>query len=154
MMLMVLHQDDDEAVSSGDSSKFGSSLPSYQFPESAGNGEFIVPIELGTPPQKASIIIDTGSDLTWLQCQPCTSCFAQTDPVFDPSKSSTYKRLSCSTARCRDLLGQTCSSSTCSYGYAYGDGSMTQGYFSTETTTAALTTGGKSAVKLLLLIMP
>jgi len=120
----------------------------WKFLESAGVGEFIVPIYLGTPPQKASIIIDTGSDLTWIQSQPCISCYNQVDPIFDPSKSSTYKKLACSTTLCQELLGKQCSSNaSCTYDYGYGDGSQTYGYFSTESITVELTSGDKTTVQ-------
>src|SRR5438105_1675901 len=68
----------------------GEASSDWKFLEFAGFGEFMVPIQLGTPPQEASIIIDTGSDLTWIQSQPCNKCYTQADPIFDPSKSSTY----------------------------------------------------------------
>nr|PNR57271.1 hypothetical protein PHYPA_004265 [Physcomitrium patens] len=123
---------------------------SYEFPESAGYGEFLVPIYLGTPPQKAVVIIDTGSDLTWIQSEPCRACFEQADPIFDPSKSSTYNKIACSSSACADLLGtQTCSAAAnCIYAYGYGDGSVTRGYFSKETITATDTAGEEVKVDL------
>lgn len=119
----------------------------WKFPESAGVGEFLVPIYLGTPPQKASIIIDTGSDLTWIQSEPCASCFPQIDSIFDPSKSSTYKRVACSASSCKELANNACSTNgSCVYIYSYGDDSITEGYFSTESITVERTSGEKTAV--------
>ncbi|KAK6927689.1 Xylanase inhibitor, N-terminal [Dillenia turbinata] len=63
--------------------------------DSTGNGNFYTKLAFGTPEQTESLIIDTGSDLTWIQCQPCTSCYEQKGPIFDPSKSSTYSNTSC-----------------------------------------------------------
>lgn len=119
----------------------------WKFPESAGVGEFLVPIYLGTPPQKASIIIDSASDITWVQSQPCFYCYPQVDPIFDPSKSSTYKRLACSTYYCEELVTQCPSSASCVYAIHYGDGSDSEGYLSTESITVELTSGEKTAVQ-------
>lgn len=125
------------------------SVTDWKFPESEGMGEYLVPIYLGTPePQKASVIIDTGSDLTWIQSEPCSSCYPQEDPFFDPSKSPTYKRVQCNSTLCDELLGSGCSSSgDCAYSYFYGDGSQTWGYFSTESITVETTSCKKETVQ-------
>ncbi|CAL8995946.1 unnamed protein product [Prunus brigantina] len=63
-----------------------------------GSGNYIVTVSLGTPAKQLSLAFDTGSDLTWTQCQPCTgSCYKQTEPIFDPSLSASYKNISCTT---------------------------------------------------------
>ncbi|CAA7040899.1 unnamed protein product [Microthlaspi erraticum] len=36
-----------------------------------GSDNYIVRIGIGTPKQDLSLIFDTGSDLTWIQCRPC-----------------------------------------------------------------------------------
>ncbi|CAK9161446.1 unnamed protein product [Ilex paraguariensis] len=36
-----------------------------------GSGNYIVTVGLGSPKRDLSLIFDTGSDLTWTQCQPC-----------------------------------------------------------------------------------
>ncbi|KAE9620897.1 putative nepenthesin [Lupinus albus] len=35
------------------------------------NGEYLMTYSIGTPPVKILGIVDTGSDVLWLQCQPC-----------------------------------------------------------------------------------
>ncbi|XP_062099553.1 aspartyl protease family protein At5g10770-like [Humulus lupulus] len=105
-----------------------------------GSGNYIVTVGLGTPKKDLSLIFDTGSDITWTQCQPCAkSCYDQKEPIFDPSKSSTYSNVSCTSAECTTLKSATgntpaCSSgsSTCIYGIQYGDQSFSVGYFSKE----------------------
>lgn len=73
-----------------------------------GSGNYIVTVGLGTPKRDLSLIFDTGSDLTWTQCQPCTrSCYSQKEPIFDPSKSSSYANVSCSSSSCSDLTSAT-----------------------------------------------
>lgn len=103
-------------------------------PVSAGNGEFLMKLSIGTPPSSFSAIMDTGSDLIWTQCTPCTQCFHQSTPIFNPKKSSTFSKLSCSSQLCTALPSSTCSHG-CEYYYAYGDYSSTQGLLATETFT-------------------
>lgn len=100
----------------------------------AGNGEFLVNLAIGTPPVALPAILDTGSDLIWTQCKPCTNCYAQSTPIFDPSQSSSYSKLSCSSGLCKALPAATCSPN-CEYLYAYGDYSTTQGVMASETFT-------------------
>ena len=127
----------------------GKANSDWKFPEFVGAGDFMVSIVLGTPPVKASIIIDTASDLTWIQSQPCNSCHQQKDPMYDPSKSSTYNVLACSSPICDKLVQdkQCTSGQSCRYAYRYIDGSETDGYLSTETMTVSLTTGEISKVQ-------
>ncbi|KAG8082223.1 hypothetical protein GUJ93_ZPchr0014g46522 [Zizania palustris] len=107
-----------------------------QAPVHTGNGEFLMDLSIGTPALAYSAIVDTGSDLVWTQCQPCVDCFKQPTPVFDPSSSSTYAIVPCSSSYCGDLPTSTCtSSSKCGYTYTYGDASWTQGVLATETFT-------------------
>ncbi|GAB2213081.1 hypothetical protein Droror1_Dr00021099 [Drosera rotundifolia] len=104
-------------------------------PLSPGEGEYTMSLAIGTPAQTYSAIMDTGSDLIWTQCQPCTQCFNQTTPIFDPTQSSSFSVLSCSSQFCLDLQQETCSNNQCQYTYGYGDGSNTQGYMGSETFT-------------------
>ncbi|KAG7554843.1 Xylanase inhibitor N-terminal [Arabidopsis suecica] len=62
-----------------------------------GSGTYIVKIGIGTPKHDMSLLFDTGSDLTWVQCKPCTvNCYTQKEPIFNPSSSSSYHNVSCS----------------------------------------------------------
>ncbi|KAH7523929.1 hypothetical protein FEM48_Zijuj06G0064200 [Ziziphus jujuba var. spinosa] len=106
-----------------------------------GSANYIVTVGLGTPKTDLSLIFDTGSDITWTQCVPCSAsnCYSQQQPLFDPSKSTSYSNFSCSSQQCSMLTSdadetQSCSSPTspCIYGVTYGDGSYTTGYFSKE----------------------
>uniref|UniRef100_A0A2N9GGE4 Peptidase A1 domain-containing protein n=1 Tax=Fagus sylvatica TaxID=28930 RepID=A0A2N9GGE4_FAGSY len=42
---------------------------------------FVANISIGEPPSPQLLVIDTGSSLSWTQCQPCSSCFQQALPV-------------------------------------------------------------------------
>ncbi|CAN1342841.1 Protein ASPARTIC PROTEASE IN GUARD CELL 1 [Linum perenne] len=80
------------------------------------------------------MVLDTGSDVNWLQCDPCADCYTQTDPIFNPSASSTYSPVSCDSPLCSSLELSSCRSTPqqCLYQVNYGDGSFTTGDFVTE----------------------
>ncbi len=100
-----------------------------------GSGNYIVTVGLGTPKKDLSLIFDTGSSLTWTQCQPCVrSCYSQQEPIFAPSSSTSYSNITCNSPTCSQLNSATgttpsCSSSTCIYGIQYGDQSFSVGFF-------------------------
>lgn len=112
-------------------------VTNLESPVSPGGGEYLMQFAVGTPPQQFTAIVDTGSDLCWVQCSPCTRCFQQPDALFDPTASSTYSQASCTDALCQVLGSQSSCSrrSTCNYFYAYGDQSTTQGDLAFETVT-------------------
>lgn len=68
-------------------------------------GEYLVKLGIGTPQHYFSAAIDTASDLVWLQCQPCVSCYRQLDPIFNPRLSSSYAVVPCSSDTCSQLDG-------------------------------------------------
>ncbi|KAF9593049.1 hypothetical protein IFM89_019880 [Coptis chinensis] len=108
--------------------------------KSQGSGEYFARFGYGTPPKQLYTAIDTGSDITWIQCTPCdplNPCYPQTDPLFDPSMSSSYKPLACDSQQCSQLDRSRCytSTNTCAYRVDYGDNSFTEGDFVTETVT-------------------
>lgn len=108
---------------------------SVKSPIYTGSGEFLMELSIGTPPEKYSAILDTGSDLIWTQCKPCTDCFKQPTPIFDPKKSSSFSELSCSDSLCQALPQSSCGTDGCEYLYTYGDYSSTQGVLAYETFT-------------------
>ncbi|GFQ00571.1 protein aspartic protease in guard cell 1 [Phtheirospermum japonicum] len=82
------------------------------------------------------MVLDTGSDVVWVQCSPCRKCYTQTDPVFDPTKSTSFLGVTCESPICRRLDSPGCNNrKKCLYQVSYGDGSFTFGEFSTETLT-------------------
>ncbi|XP_006647806.1 aspartyl protease family protein At5g10770-like [Oryza brachyantha] len=119
--------------------KLGSSLDTL---------EYVISVKLGSPGVTQTVSIDTGSDVSWVQCNPCPAppCHAQADPLFDPAASSTYAAFSCGAAECAQLeqQGNGCgANSECQYGVQYGDGSTTNGTYSHDT----LTLSGADVVK-------
>ncbi|XP_031280335.1 aspartic proteinase CDR1-like [Pistacia vera] len=104
------------------------------------HGEYLINISIGSPPFQILAIADTGSDLIWTQCKPCSECFDQEAPFFDPTKSSTYKQLSCSSNQCQTLEGSSCSNDqTCLYSVSYGDNSFSRGDLAIDTVTLGST---------------
>ncbi|KQK09511.1 hypothetical protein BRADI_2g48400v3 [Brachypodium distachyon] len=96
------------------------------------SGEYFASVGVGTPPTPALLVIDTGSDVVWLQCKPCVHCYRQLSPLYDPRGSSTYAQTPCSPPQCRNP--QTCDGTTggCGYRIVYGDASSTSGNLATD----------------------
>ncbi|KAI9191403.1 hypothetical protein LWI28_008070 [Acer negundo] len=108
----------------------------FGYDQSIGLGEYYAKVDIGTPGQSVYVILDTGSDITWIQCKPCSiQCFKQPGPIFDPSKSSSHTTLPCKSSRCNLLSAsrppheQGCISDKCTYSSDYADGSFTHGFF-------------------------
>ncbi|CAN6182498.1 unnamed protein product [Urochloa humidicola] len=105
----------------------------------SGDLEYVVDLAIGTPPQRVSALLDTGSDLIWTQCAPCASCLSQPDPLFAPAASASYEPVRCAATLCSDIPHHGClrATDTCTYRYNYGDGTTTLGVYATERFTFA-----------------
>lgn len=106
-----------------------------------GSGQYFVDFFLGTPPQKFSLIVDSGSDLLWVQCAPCRQCYAQDSPLYAPANSSTFSPVPCLSSECLLIPateGFPCDfryPGACAYEYRYGDSSSSKGVFAYESAT-------------------
>ncbi|CAN6182701.1 unnamed protein product [Urochloa humidicola] len=109
---------------------------------SLDTSNYYITVGLGTPARDLSVEFDTGSDQSWVQCEPCDDCYKQHDPLFDPAKSSTYSAVSCGAQECREFgtQNQNCSSSSgdddddkCPYALSYGDNSRATGNLARDT---------------------
>jgi hypothetical protein len=100
-------------------------------------GKSLMVIGLGTPIVFNLVTIDTGSTISWVQCQPCQmlceSWTAEAGPTFDPRNSTTYQRMSCSSRGCADIheflgipFGCVDETDTCLYSLRYGSGPLAQ----------------------------
>lgn len=101
-------------------------------------GEFLMKMSIGTPPVEILPIADTGSDLTWIQCEPCANCSKQiTPPIFNPDNSSTYKTVPCTSELCHSVPETSCNATTntCQYSVSYVDKSLSHGDLATEIVT-------------------
>ena len=107
-------------------------------------GEYLVKYSVGTPPFNAFGFLSTGTNLIWLQCQPCKKCFPQPTPLFDSSKSTTYRTFPCASNTCKSVSGTFCShvpDKHCEYYINYMDGTLSQGELSEETLSLSSTNG-------------
>ncbi|CAN4080912.1 unnamed protein product [Withania somnifera] len=91
-----------------------------------GSGEYFVRIGVGSPARNQYMVLDSGSDIVWVQCQPCTQCYHQSDPVFDPSLSVSFTRVPCRSSICDRVENSGCHAGRCKYEVMYGDGSYTK----------------------------
>ncbi|CEG49198.1 Aspartyl protease [Plasmopara halstedii] len=87
-----------------------------------GLGTHYAEIYLGIPPQRASVILDTGSHYTALPCSSCHECGTHTDGLFNVSRSTTAKYIKCHEYQtCR-----SCENDRCIISQSYVEGSMWQ----------------------------
>ncbi|KAL6984287.1 hypothetical protein U1Q18_017666 [Sarracenia purpurea var. burkii] len=81
----------------------GSRFSSVVFPVTGNvypNGYYYVTLNIGRPPKPYFLDIDSGSDLTWLQCDaPCTKCSPAPHTLYKPSKD----RVTCNDPLCATL---------------------------------------------------
>lgn len=82
-----------------------------------GMGTHFAFIWVGTPPQRVSVIVDTGSHFTAFPCTGC-KCAKHMDPYFNPTASNTSSVLECP-------IG---SKKRCMVKQAYSEGSSWQAY--------------------------
>ncbi|XP_038678430.1 aspartyl protease APCB1-like [Tripterygium wilfordii] len=87
-------------------------------------------IKIGNPPKSFELNVDTGSALTWVQCDgPCLSCTLPPDRLYTPPEGSVVP---CGDPICALLQGDepNCEEPTdrCDYVIRYGDRSSTHGY--------------------------
>ncbi|XP_072997498.1 aspartic proteinase PCS1-like [Typha latifolia] len=93
------------------------------------NVTLMVSISVGTPPQNVSMVLDTGSELSWLLCN------GSSPSSFKPNASYSYRPLPCSSPTCqsqaRDLpIPPSCDPSTsgaCHVSLSYADASSYDG---------------------------
>jgi len=85
---------------------------------------YFVDLLVGTPPQRVSVILDTGSGVVAFPCASCTHCGKHIDPAFDFAKSSTAAWANCD----RSCSGR-CDRGKCTYYQGYTEGSAISGFW-------------------------
>ncbi|PHT45272.1 hypothetical protein CQW23_14430 [Capsicum baccatum] len=109
-----------------------------------GPGEYVASFTIGTQQIQSYLVIDTGSDLVWWQCEPCADdgCYNQHDPLYDSTTSGTYETLDCiaKSESCFTSDEVVCWHSTreCLYDVIYEEGSRTRGWIAEDTITFVL----------------
>jgi len=90
---------------------------------------FAAVLQIGTPvPQRQSVIIDTGSAITFVACTGCpaSKCSKHDDPNFVPARSETFRWEDCPS--CLSGTKFTCQSShQCKFNLHYYDGAGASG---------------------------
>lgn len=92
----------------------------------------IISLPIGTPPQTQQMVLDTGSQLSWIQCH--NKAPQKPPPAsFDPSHSSSFSVLPCTHPLCKPripdfTLPTSCDQNRlCHYSYFYADGTLAEG---------------------------
>ncbi|PSS30056.1 Aspartic proteinase [Actinidia chinensis var. chinensis] len=91
----------------------------------------IVSLPIGTPPQTQQMVLDTGSQLSWIQCKEKVK--PPPTKSFDPSLSSSFSVLPCNHPICKPrvpdfTLPTSCDQNRlCHYSYFYADGTLAEG---------------------------
>ncbi|KAH7444634.1 hypothetical protein KP509_02G086000 [Ceratopteris richardii] len=94
------------------------------------DGLYYVVARLGNPAREYFLDMDTGSDLTWLQCDaPCSNCAKGPHPLYIPRKGNL---VDCSHATCTSVQAGTkfaCDNGVgqCDYEVMYADGGYSLG---------------------------
>ncbi|WCJ37758.1 Eukaryotic aspartyl protease family protein [Euphorbia peplus] len=89
-------------------------------------GYYNVTINIGQPPRPYFLDVDTGSDLTWLQCDaPCRQCTEAPHPLYRPTSNLVL----CKDPICASLPGdRNCEDpDQCDYEVEYADGGSSLG---------------------------
>jgi hypothetical protein len=89
---------------------------------------WFVDLLVGSPPQRASVIVDTGSTICGFVCTVCKKCGKHIDSAFDIGLSSTATWSKCS----NDCPSGSCLDGKCSYSVAYTEGSSVAGLWFTD----------------------
>ena len=98
-----------------------------------GYGTHYIDLWVGTPPQRQTVIVATGSPATGFPCAGCVDCgeLYHTDTYFDPDQSSTFKGSDNYNCKFGIPLG-----AQCVIGVSYVEGSSWRGPESTDVTYA------------------
>ncbi|KAL5102020.1 hypothetical protein RYX36_006347 [Vicia faba] len=99
------------------------------------NVTLTVSLTVGTPPQKVTMVLDTGSELSWLHCKKLPNL----NFIFNPHRSSSYTPTPCTSPICttqtRDLTNPpSCDGNKlCHVIVSYADSSSMEGNLAIET---------------------
>ncbi|KAK6913514.1 Xylanase inhibitor, N-terminal [Dillenia turbinata] len=143
------------SISTNPRMKNPSSSSSYNYKSSFKYSmALVVSLPIGTPPQTQQMVLDTGSQLSWIQCHNRTPAKPPPTTSFDPSLSSSFSVIPCNHPLCKPrvpdfTLPTSCGQNRlCHYSYFYADGTLAEGdlvqekfTFSTSQTTPPMTLG-------------
>ncbi|XP_026444355.1 aspartic proteinase nepenthesin-2-like [Papaver somniferum] len=96
------------------------------------------------------LLVDSASDMTWVQCKGATHIFYQEVPLYPWEDSKTYRPLPCED---HSILcpGDKCNKEgECTYEAKYSDGGSSSGVIAQETFTIFSSAGGLESVQILM----
>ncbi|XP_019461846.1 PREDICTED: aspartic proteinase PCS1-like [Lupinus angustifolius] len=99
------------------------------------NVTLTISLTVGTPPQNVTMVLDTGSELSWLHCKK----FSNLNSIFNPLLTSSYTPTPCNssicTTRTRDFpIPVSCDpKNLCHVIISYADASSIEGNLATDT---------------------
>lgn len=95
-----------------------------------GYGTHYVDLWVGTPPQRQTVIVDTGSGVTAFPCSGCQDCGSKyhVDAFFQESQSSTFEKFGCDQCVGASCRGTGNSEGYCHLSVSYQEGSMWNAY--------------------------
>ncbi|KAL5567552.1 hypothetical protein UlMin_024127 [Ulmus minor] len=109
-------------------------IPSNKLPF-RHNVTLTVSLTVGSPPQNVTMVLDTGSELSWLHCKKAPKL----NSIFNPSSSSSYSPVPCSSPVCRTRtrdfpIPVSCDPNKhCHATISYADASSIEGNLASET---------------------
>ncbi|KAK3128929.1 hypothetical protein QOZ80_6BG0468400 [Eleusine coracana subsp. coracana] len=88
--------------------------------------QYYTTISIGNPPKPYFLDVDTGSDLTWIQCDaPCSNCAKGPHPLYKPAQGNIIPG---SDSSCQEVQGNPSDTSKqCDYDILYADQSSSLG---------------------------
>ena len=94
-----------------------------------GYGTHYVDLWVGTPPQRQTVIVDTGSEIVAFPCSSCKKCGRShhTDPPYNEERSSTFKKLSCGECK-KGECKKSGENGKCDMHQSYAEGSSWDAY--------------------------
>jgi hypothetical protein len=96
-------------------------------------GYYYVEAYVGTPPQKQSLIVDTGSHLTIFPCKGCTKCKKDhLYRLFDPARSDTFAHVDPKRTYFNWMCLEPSADGKCPFEQGYSEGSTYTGSFAID----------------------
>ncbi|XP_019442331.1 PREDICTED: aspartic proteinase CDR1-like [Lupinus angustifolius] len=122
-----------DSISRAESFSLNTDLNSDETITIPNRGSYLMPFFIGTFPKGSLVMVHTGSDLIWIQCLPCTKCFNQRLPIYDPRNSYTHHLIPCGNDSCKKVRRNSCGiAGECRYVVSYGDKSSTRGTIASD----------------------